>query len=175
MGNLICTIISMVLFIGFNIICLKKYGLLSCYSAYGPKWAEWEKEHPATKGINIWSLITIVSAALLIPPMIATAVGNPLQFLCFFAPLYLFLVGLTPNYQEDKKANIIHQIGAWGCVAMILVWLFIIVKKWVVLLPVFTLALVIGFGTRTIKESITYYLEMAMYISIYLILILMFI
>ena len=107
--------------------------------------------------------------------MIATAVGNPLQFLCFFAPLYLFLVGFTPNYQEDKKANIIHQIGAWGCVAMILVWLFIIVKKWVVLLPVFTLALVIGFGTRTIKESITYYLEMAMYISIYLILILMFI
>jgi hypothetical protein len=149
--------------------------LLSCYSAYGPKWAEWGEKHPQFKGLNIWSLVTIISAVLLIPPMIASAGASPFQFLCFFAPLYLFLVALTPNYQTDKKANLIHQIGAWGCVAMILVWLFVIVKKWVAILPIIVLSLVIGLGTRTFKESWTYYLEMDMFLCTYIILICMFV
>lgn len=175
MGSLICTLISMILFVTFNIICLNKYGLLSCYSAYGPKWSEWEKQHPKTKGINIWSVVTFITAALLMPPMIVTGTGSALQFLCFFAPLYLFLVSFTPNYDTVKKQNIVHQIGAWTCVALILVWLFVIVHKWIVLLPVFVLTFVIGLGTRTLKESLIYYLEMAMFLSTYIVLISLFI
>ena len=166
MGFLLCTLISMLIFIGFNAIGIEKFGLLSCYSAYGEKWAPLS---PAN--LNIWSVVTIAAALLLIPPMLATAVGNPLQFVCFFAPLYLILVGLTPDYKETKKKNLIHQIGAWGCVTGILIWLFAIVQQWVVILPVFTLMLVIGLGTRTFKESYLYYLEMGMYLATYLVLI----
>lgn len=167
---LVCTIISMVLFIVFNIICICKYGLLSCYSAYGPKWSEFEKQHPRTKGLNIWSLVTVLSAFLLIPPLISTGTGSALQFLCFFAPLYLFLVAFTPNYDTKKIQNIVHQIGAWMCVTLILIWMFFIVHKWIVIIPVFILALIIALGTKTLKQSWLYYLEMAMFISTYLIL-----
>lgn len=166
----IFTIISMILFIVFNIICICKYGLLSCYSAYGPKWSEFEKQHPRTKGLNIWSLVTFITAALLMLPMIATGTGSALQFLCFFAPLYLFLVAFTPNYNTKKKQNIVHQIGAWMCVTLILIWMFFIVHKWIVIIPVFILAIIVGLGTSTLKSSLTYYLEMAMFISTYLIL-----
>jgi len=166
----VCTILSMLIMVVFNIICLKKYRLLSCYSAYGPKWAEYTKEHPQLKGLNIWSIVTIVSAGLLFVPMLTSAKDSPLEFLCFFAPLYLFLVGFTPKYQENKTQNIVHQIGAWGCVICILLWLFFIVQMWAVLIPVFVLALVIGVATRTFIPSCTYYLEMAMYLSTYLVL-----
>ena len=107
-----CTFLSMILLVAFNIICLKKFGLLSCYSAYGAKWGDWEKEHHFTNGLNIWSVITFLTAALLIPPMLTTSAGNPLQFLCFFAPVYLFLVAFTPYYTESKANNLIHQIGS---------------------------------------------------------------
>ena len=166
MGFLLCTLISMLLFIGFNAIGIKKFGLLSCYSAYGEKWIPLS---PAN--LNIWSVVTIISALLLVPPMLATAVGSPIQFISFFAPLYLILVGLTPDYNSTNKKNIIHQIGAWGCVIGILIWLFAIVHEWVVILPVFVLMFVIAFGTRTFKESCCYYLEMGMYLATYLVLI----
>ena len=166
MGFLICTLLSMILFFGFNIVGLKKFGLLNCYSAYGEKWAPIS---PAN--LNIWSLITIAAALLLIPPMLASAAGNPLQFVAFFAPLYLILVGLTPDYKETNKKNAIHPIGAWGCVTGILIWLFLIVQQWVVILPVFILMMVIGFGTRTFEENYLYYLEMGMYLATYLVLI----
>lgn len=166
----VCTIISLLIFVVFNYICIKKYGLLSCFSAYGKKWDEYTQEHPQLKGLNIWSVVTIVTAILLLVPMLNTGKDNSLQFLCFFAPLYLFLVGFTPKYSEKKTWNIIHQIGAWGCVVCILLWLFFVVKLWAVIIPVFTLMFVIAIGTRTTKESYLYYLEMAMYLSTYLIL-----
>ena len=170
-----CTFLSMILLVAFNIICLKKFGLLSCYSAYGAKWGDWEKEHHFTNGLNIWSVITFLTAALLIPPMLTTSAGNPLQFLCFFAPVYLFLVAFTPYYTESKVDNLIHQIGSWTCVVFILFWLIFVVHKWFVLLPVTILTLVVGLGTNTFKESVIYYLEVIMYITTYIVMITMFI
>lgn len=169
-ASYVCTILSMVMFIVFNCICIKKYGLLSCYSAYGKEWANYTKEHPQLTGLNIWSVVTIVTAALLLVPMIVSGKDSPLQFLCFFAPLHLFLVGITPRYTEKKTWNLVHQIGAWGCVICILLWLFLVVKMWAVIIPVFALAFVVAIGTRTLKESCLYYLEMAMYLSTYLVL-----
>jgi hypothetical protein len=169
-ASYICTILSMVLFAVFNYVCIKKYGLLSCYSAYGREWANYTKEHPKLTGLNIWSVVTIVTAVLLLVPMIASGKDSPLQFLCFFAPLHLFLVALTPKYNENPKWNVVHQIGAWGSVVCILLWLFLVVKMWAVIIPVFALAFVIAIGTRTLKQSAEYYLEMAMFLSTYLVL-----
>ncbi len=166
----ICTVVSLLMFVGFNYLCIKKYGLLSCYSAYGMKWEGYTKEHPQLKNLNLWSIVTIVSAALLLIPMLCSSKDSPLQFLCFFAPLHLFLVGFTPHYCKNKTAFIIHQIGAWGAVLCVLIWLFVIVKMWAVIIPVFTLAFVIAIGTRTTKKSYFYYLEMAIYLSTYLVL-----
>ena len=168
---IVCVLISLLLFTIFNFFCIKKYGLLSCYSAYGKKWEEWGKERPFFKDINIWSLVTILTAMFLIPPMLVTGVASPIQFICFFAPL----VALTPGYTDCKKANIIHQVGAWGCTTLILLWLFVIMHQWIIILPIFTLSLVIGLGTNTFKESWCYYLEMSMFIATFLVLLLSFI
>lgn len=170
-----CVIVSLLIFTVFNFICIKKFDLLSCYSAYGKKWEEWGKTHPFFKNINLWSVVTFLTAALLIPPMLVTGMASPIQFICFFAPLYLFLVAFTPGYLDNKRNNIIHQIGAWGCTILILLWLFLIVHQWVVILPVFTLALVIALGTRTWKESYYYYLEMSMFLSTFLVLLTFFV
>ena len=159
----ICTILSFLLMTVFNFVCIKKYGLLSCYSAYGEKW---EKNEP--NSTNLWSLITIIAAMLLVPPILVSSDGHPLQFLCFFTPLYLFLVGITPDYNKVKAHNTLHMVGVILCVISVLFWLFFIVHRLIVLFPVYILALVIGLGTNTFNKSWLYYLEMVMYLTAYI-------
>jgi len=161
----ICTILSFLMMTVFNFICIKRYGLLSCYSAYGEQWAN---EKKSLNAINIWSLVTIVSALLLVPPILVSSDGHPLQFLCFFTPLYLFLVGITPDYNKVKAHNRLHMTGVILCVISVLFWLFFVVHRLVILFPVYILALVIGMGTRTFDKSWLYYLEMVMYLTAYI-------
>ena len=163
--GLVCTILSMLLMMIFNFICIRKYGLLSCYSAYGEKWETYSKEHNISN-TNIWSIVTIVSAMLLVPPALVTGEGNNFQFLCFFMPLYLFLVGLTPNYNVVHK--VIHVLGAGLCMLSMLIWLLFIVHQWFILLPVTVLAMIISMGTRTLESSWLYYLEMIFYLTGYI-------
>ena len=167
--SLTCAIISMVFMVVFNFICIRKFGLLSCFSAYGAKWGDWAKTHINMAGTtNIWTHITIVSALLLIPPVLTTTIGNQLQFLFFFMPAYLLLVGLTPDYKEDYKHYVYHLIGVGLTALSLIFWLIYAVHKIGILFPVLTLALIIAFATNTFKGSWIYYLEMTLYLTAYI-------
>lgn len=163
MWQLILAGLSAVLFFGFVILSVRKFGLLSCFSAYAPKWKE---AYPA-KGFNWWSFVTIISAALLIPVLLEQSEGNPLQFTGFLAPLSLFLVGVTPDYQTNKLQNIGHQIGAWSAVALIIVYIIMVPKMLVVVIVLVTVGLLLSLAK---KDTIIFWLEMAMYLSLYVVL-----
>lgn len=155
---------SAVLLFGFVALGIKVFGLLSCYSAYGPLWGEKCK---IPGGANIWSIVTILSALLMVPVLLDCGENNPYQFLGFLAPVFLTLVGITPNYQTNKLANVLHQIGAWGSVLLIVAYCLLIPK---IIWPVIALAvtgLIIGL---IIRGTLLLWLEMAVYMSIYVIL-----
>ena len=160
----ILTILSAVMLFGFMGIGVKKYGLLSCYSAYGPLWDKW---HPK---LNIWSVITFISAALMVPALLEVSVFSAWQFLGFLAPVSLFWVAASPNYQTDKFANIMHQCGAWGAVVAAISYIVIISQLWGITLIwwiVAGLALAAVVLGLVFKGTLMLWGEIAVYSSIY--------
>lgn len=158
MWEYILTTVSAVMLIGFMIISMCKFGLKSCYSAYGALWGEWGD------GINEWSFITFLSAALMIPVLLEAAEGNPWQFLGFLAPASLFFVAFSPNYKTDKLANTLHQCGAWCSVLFIISYLILIPHLAWVIIPFSAIA---GIMSLIYKESRMLWFEIAGYASAY--------
>lgn len=157
---MVLTGLSAVLFFGFIILSVRKFGLLSCWSAYGEKWKDISK----SKTSNWWSAVTMLSAAMLMPVLIELS-GNPnFQFLGFLAPISLFLVGCTPDYQTNKTQNIVHQIGAWSAVVFILLYIFLIPKMFIFVLFYIVIGLLLSLAK---EDTVIFWLEMAMYLSIY--------
>ena len=105
---LILTIISATLLFGFTILCVCKFGLLTCYSAYGPAWAKITKFNP-------WVLVTLLSAFILMPVTLQMSAGKAWQFTGFLCCAFLMFVAMTPDYDKNKFALTIHLIGAEGC------------------------------------------------------------
>lgn len=157
------TLASFLIILVLNVLGIRKFGFKSCLSAYGKPWAE------AWPGLtfNIWSVLLMLAAFCLIPPLIQSAEGNPAQCIAFLAPLYLSLVALTPDYEDTKKKWWAHQIGAWTCVTGILCWMIFIMGMWLPLLVCLAVFVAIGLSGRNLKTSLTYYLELTMFLSAY--------
>ena len=154
----ILTILSAVLLFGFMGLGIKKYGLLSCYSAYGPLWG---KDFPK---LNIWSVVTFITAFLMVPVMLEVSVFSAWQFLGFLAPTSLFLVSISPDYQTNKFSNVLHQIGAWSAVVAVISFVCIIPHLWWLMIPFFLAAGIMSF---VFKDSIMLWGEDAVYMLTY--------
>lgn len=162
MWQIILTLISAVLFFGFTVLCVLKFGLRSCYSAYAKCWQpEWHSK------INWWQIVTIISALLIVPVIIFIGEGSIYQFFGFLAPASLLLVGASPEYATDKFQNILHQLGAWGAVVFIIAFSIAIPHLLWVIAILMTIALIIGL---VVKGTLMFWAEMAMYLSTYIIL-----
>jgi len=158
MWQYIIIAISALMLFGFVALGVVKFGWLSCYSAYGPKWHEFYPK------LNVWSVVTLLSAWLMIPVLLECSSDNPWQFLGFLAPVFLSLVAASPNYQEGGFANVIHQIGAIGGAGLILAYIFIIPKLAYAVVPFAIAALILGIVK---KGTMLFWLEMAVYLSTY--------
>lgn len=157
----VLTSISALLFFGFVILGVVRYGLLSCYSEYA---SEWQKFYPK---LNIWSMVTAITALLMVPVLIESGAGNPWQFLGFLAPVSLIAVAASPEYAKDKFQWWIHQIGAWSAVAFIVLYSIKIPNLWWIVLILAAVAAGLGIWK---KGTWMFWGEMAMYLATYVIL-----
>lgn len=149
-------------------VSISRYGLRDCWSSYGEPW-----ESDSPMNLNIWSAVNVLAASCLVPPMLHIGQHSLFQSFGFFAPLFLFLVGLTPDYKTSKTKNLIHQIGAWGSVVMTVVWLFMAAREWFAIFPAAVLASVLAIGTRSARQSWMLWLEVWMFLAVYLTLFIM--
>ena len=147
---------SLALFAGWLVLCIRKFGWLSSYSAYATKWPK-----------PIWSAITIIVAVLLIPAMLEAGDESPLQFLGFFAPVYLGVVALTPDWETDHKQKLIHNYSSVVCVVCVIMWLVYALRLWYYIPIAIALAALAAYLTKTWKESYTLWLELAMFAAVY--------
>lgn len=163
MWQYILTTFSAVIFFGFVALGIRKFGLQDCYSAYGPKWGEISPLH----GFNLWSFVTILTAVLLIPVIIeAGNIAPTWQFAGFLAPTFIVFVGMTPDYQQNKMSWWIHQIGAWGAVLFVLLFVLFVFPTlfwFVIVYCIIAGVLTSYFG----KWSWMLWFEMATYASIF--------
>lgn len=157
------TILSLFILGGFVVTsCALAGGVPASYSAFSAMW------RTISPKINAWSYVTAVAAILMVPPMIEAGDGNALQFLGFFAPLYLIIVALTPEWDIDRKQHIIHTAGAIVCALMACVWLLVIRGHWWVAVICLAAGIGAGLWTKTLRPSLVFWLEMVMFASVYL-------
>lgn len=161
--------LSAILFFSFVIVGVCTFGLLSCYSAYAPKWSE---KWPSPGTLNIWSMVTLVSALLLIPVLLEQSNNNTWQFLGFLAPVSLILVGISPDYQTNKFSWWIHQIGAIATVIFISFYSILVPNLWWIILIIIAVAAIVSAITG-FKKYWMFWAEMAMYLATYIILFIM--
>ena len=171
---LVTTILSVVLMVGFVALSVRKYGLLSSYSSYNIPWDEACPIHNA----HLWSIVTFVIAFLFMPATVELGANNPLQFLGFFVPLYLFIVAVCPITEEKPGMNeyekkeyrakrVVHVAGAIGCAVAITLWLILVCHLWWVLLSAIALVMGAAISTKTFKRSYIFWGEMVLFLSGY--------
>jgi len=157
------TIISTILFFGFIILGVVKFGILTSYSAYSSKWGD----AIPIKDMNLWSIVTIISALLLTPPLIESGANDSWQFLGFLTPIYLIVVALTPNWETNNKEHIVHTTFALLCIITSLLWLFLVKQYYIQLILIMFSIMIAGTVTGTLKRCFVFWLEMLMFLSNY--------
>lgn len=153
---------SQLIFFTFVGLCVGKFGLLSCYSAYGPKW-----KLNVPGNLNIWQAVTIWTALLIVPVIVESGTNSPFQFAGFLAPASLLFVGATPDYQSNKLSFILHQIGAWLAIIFVIVYSIFVPNLWWIILIFIGIAALLSL---TKKDTWMFWGEMAIYLSLYIIL-----
>lgn len=160
-GTIIASFILLFGFIGRGIF---RFGLLPSYSAYASKWAE---HVPLPTNLHLWSIVTIIAAILLTPAMTTIGEGNYFQFLGFFAPLYLIVVGLTPEYETRPRQKRIHNWGAIVCAILAVIWIAFVAQRWAIFLACSFIMFMIALATQTHKKALIFWGEMVLFLSAY--------
>lgn len=163
---LLLTLSSMIILFMFISLCLAKYGILKSYSVYATKWLE------ISPTIPIWSIVTFISAILLLPPLIEVGNNNPLQFLGFFAPVYLIMVAFTPKWESDDMQYKYHMIFAVLCAICGILWSILVADTLYYLLCCIVVNATFGLITRTLHNSLVLYGELVVFETTYMSLIL---
>lgn len=159
----IFVLISALVLYSFIAISIKKFGLLTSYSAYSTKWME--TLEPRTVGL--WDAVTFIAAFCMLPPMIEAGADNTLQALGFFAPVYLIAVSRTPEWELDKKTHFFHSAFAILCAAVALVWMIFVCHTGLVVLPVTIAAVLLSLSLHR-NDSYVFWGEMVLFISVHL-------
>ena len=164
----IFAIISAIMLFGFIFSGVAKFGLLRSYSAYAQKWATYKP----LNNISLWSVITIVSAFLICPVLIELGVGTVWQFLGFLVPVYLIVIGLTPEFETKEIQFWIHVFFSVLCFLGGLGWVFFVMHAGRLFAGVVAFVLTIALMTGTFRSSAIFWTEMTLFLSVYLIVLL---
>lgn len=172
--SLICTIASLVIFVGFLAISIRKFKFQPSYSDFSPLWDKAVPIH----NMHLWSIITFFFGALLIPALCELGQSNPWQFLGFFAPIYLIIVAIFPleeitdkDSEDDKKRKErnrkIHTFAAAACAVIATLWVILVCKIYWLLPVSLLIAWCMAYATATVKSSYIFWLEMAAFGAVY--------
>lgn len=153
----IITAISAALFFGFVIWCVCRFGMQSCYSAYGPLCRDNYK-------VNWWSVFTFASAVTLMPVMLEMSAGKAWQFTGFLCTVFIAFISFTPDYDKDKGIAVVHSLLAeLGALWALLYIIFNATHLWW-LIP--TYFVVCGIGCFLCgKWTWNFWLEMVAFLS----------
>ena len=157
------TALSAILFFGFVGLCFHKFGIQTCYSAYGPLWAS---KVGSTHVRNPWCYVTFISAAMLIPVLVVAGEGNDWQFAGFLCPVLIMLVASTPDYKTDVFVGRLHSICAIGGALWAILFIIFVAPKFFPLLIVYAILAGIFTLALGVKNWNLWY-ELAAYLSIY--------
>ncbi len=155
--------LSLLLLAAFITISIRKFGIQKSYSTYAHLWDDAVPIHNA----NLWSIVTVVAALLLIPGLLERSEGSPLQFLGFLAPLYLVAAAMTPRYLEDRSQFLWHTIFTSVCAVGFLAFCLFGMHDWFIPAIFICVFEAVAIVTKTQMTAFILWAECAMFASAY--------
>lgn len=159
MGWYIWAAFSAALFFGFVIWCVCRFGLRSCYSAYGPLCRDNYK-------VNWWTVFTFAAAATLMPVLLQASAGKVWQFTGFLCCVSIMYIAFTPNYDHDRKLSTIHSaLALSGALWSILYIVFNAPQFWWIIPAYFVICTICWLLTAL--RTWNFWLEMVAFLATY--------
>lgn len=168
---LILTLVALVLFVVYNAVAIRLFGvpesLSNTYYLY-------EAKH---KGLGwLFTGFMWVLSLLLLPCWISTSVNmgpwmNYFTFLSFLSAAAIAFVGTAPKFHDEAEGRI-HVISASLCAATAIAWDFVICWNiWYVFVISAFVVFITSILTGTLKNCKTYWLEMMAFVPTFAVLI----
>lgn len=155
-----CLSKAMFLFVIYNVITLILFGVPKSLSM---TYYLFKSRQNSLK--IMFPTMIVLLCIFLIPCWLTLSKGSNFQFLSFLAPASLMFVGFTPLFNDADMHKMIHDIAAYSCAVFALLWIILVTPFWYIILIVFGLIAAIAVITKTWKTSYTYWLEIVVFIS----------
>ena len=161
--SLLFTIIAFVIYLVYNTIVIKKFGVPKSLSMTHYLW----------KGVNdklffAFPLMMFLMAGMLMPAWIEMSAGSPFQFLSFLAAAAIIFVGAAPSFKRSDLENSVHQWSAYLSAAFAILWIILVPNLWYIVAIVLALHVVVAVCTKTVKTSYIYWLESVAFFSTFI-------
>ena len=158
--TLIFVLIALVIYIVYNIVSLKMFGvpnsLSETFYLFKEK-KEWMK--------YLFPIMMVSLVVFLMPAWLEISVGSPFQFLSFLAAAGIMFTGAAPAFLSSSMEKTVHTTGAICAAIFALLWVILVSKLWwTIPLWLVTLGLTM-WVTKTIKSSYIYWLETIAFMS----------
>lgn len=155
------SIIGISIFMLYTIISIIVFGIPQSLSY---TYYLWIKKNPKLK----WPfrVTFIVTALLLIAPMLALGEGSMWQFTGFLAPFGLMMIGAAPDYENPSLVDKWwHPVVAFICCIASALWQIFIAERFDFLIYGVVLCVALSILTKTVKKSYIFWLEMMCVLS----------
>lgn len=115
---------------------------------------------------SLFTLAMWAMAFTLLPAMLDVTPEN-LQFLVFLAIAGICFVGAAPEFKQKYEGRV-HTVSAWFAAVFGLSWAMFAAKGYIPLAASLTFSLAAGFATATLKRSLTFWMELVAFNTVFL-------
>lgn len=154
-------LISFIIYILYNMAsAIKSKDQMTCLSDTYYIWPSW-----------VFPLIMIIVSGTLLPAWLELLEGSNFQFLAFLVCGSIIFVGVASDYKNDKLEYKIHSICAYIACFLSIIALSFVMDSWTTILIMLFISFICGFivgGSSFIKKRWIYIIEFALFLSVYI-------
>ena len=126
----------------------------------------WSEKGSEYKGF--FGAALVLTAVLLIAPMLELGIGSIWQFTGFLTPAGLLFTAATPHFKNKNLTDKwLHPASAWICAISAIIWQLCIAEMWQFMIIALVFNLFLALVTRTLKKCYTFWIEMVCFLSIF--------
>ena len=156
----ICTIIAAAIFLLYNTISVRLFGVPSSLSE---TFYLYKDKKDWMRILFPWMMVSM--AALLMPSWLTISEGSPWQFTSFLAAASIIFVGSAPAFRDDDLTSTVHSVSAIVAAVMSIAWICLVSQMWYTVIAWLVIAAALGYSSRTLKRSKTFWLELAAFMA----------
>ena len=83
----------------------------------------------------------------------------------FLAAASIIFVGSAPAFRDDDLTSKVHSVSAIMAAVMSIAWICLVSQMWYNVIAWLVIAVALGYASRTLKRSKTYWLELAAFMA----------